>query len=96
MARLRKEPGLCCTEKSDGLSLLFFTAVHAVFAVWRAGFPRATARPVSMALPGVQDAIYWRQRYPGGQSSKTQDGASTGGGQAGSRELPSALHLEAR
>ena len=64
-ARLRKEPGLCCTEKSDGLSLLFFiTAVHTVISVWRAGFPRATGRPVSMVLPDVQEAILLAETIP--------------------------------
>ena len=32
-AWLREEPGLCCTERSDGLSLLLFTVLHTVFSV---------------------------------------------------------------
>jgi hypothetical protein len=56
-ARVRKEPGLCCTEESDGLPLLFFNVLHTVIAVWREGLPRSTFRPVSMALSNVQQAI---------------------------------------
>jgi hypothetical protein len=59
-----KDPRLCCTEQSDGLSLLFFNVLHAVIPAWRARLPRSTVRPVSMALPDVQEAILSAETIP--------------------------------
>ncbi len=59
-----KGPGLCCTERSDGLSPLFFNVLRTIIAAWCVGLPRSIVRPVSMALPYVWEAILSAEAIP--------------------------------
>jgi CheY-like chemotaxis protein len=83
-------PGLL-HQGSDGLSLLFFKALHKVIATWCARFLQSPVGSVSMALSNVQEAILSAETILSGSSSP---GIRTRMELAKSQMIPSTEHVD--